>query len=505
MKKVLVILICLISILELAACVINEKFTVSFNTMGGTIVENAYVKKGNKVQKPTKPTKEGYVLIGWYTDDNFEKQWNFNVDVVENDICLYALWSNDETDIIKVTMADYIDNLIENTPSYIPAWNKESFKGRWNYIDGVFLNSIINLYYDLKDEDIIETNKYKDFFINYINYYIDDEGIFINPQTKEYSYNENELDSVCESKILFDAYELTNDSRYLKAIEHTFNCLNQMDIVDGSNNNFSHKASYLDQIWLDGMYMYGPFYARYANKNNNQQMFETLKGQYEFIRNKMFDEEKKLYYHGYSSTGIFWSDNVEGCSKSHWLRSSGWFIVSLVDVLEYFPEGENKEYLKGLLVEAIDGIMQYQDSESKMFYQVIDKGNISVNVPAYYLRSLGNSKYMVNGEYVDTTISNYLESSGSSMIAYALLKGSKKGYLDSSYLNKGKELFEGIYKHSFYDNALNDICITAGLGPNGRYYRDGTIEYYLAETVGSNDAKGVGPFIMAYLEYKNIK
>ena len=149
--------------------------------------------------------------------------------------------------------------------------------------------------------------------------------------------------------------------------------------------------------------------------------------------------------------------------------------------------------------------MQYQDTKSKTFYQVIDKGNIIVNVPAYYLSSLENSKYMVDGEYVDTAISNYLESSGSSMIAYALLKGSKKGYLDSSYLNKGKELFEGIYKHSFSNDALNDICITAGLGPDGRYYRDGTIEYYLAEKVGSNDAKGVGPFIMAYLEYKSIK
>ena len=337
MKKVLLILICLIGIFTITSCINNEEYIVSFDTLGGTSIESVIVKKGEKVDKPTNPIKEGYVLIGWYIDDEFTTQWDFNVDMVEKDTCLYAKWSNNESDVISVTMTNYINDLIENTPSYIPAWNKESFKGRWNYIDGVFLNSIVNLYYDLKDEDIIEANKYKDFFINYINYYIDENGNFINPQTKKYSYNENELDSVCESKILFDAYELTNDNRYLKAIEHTYNCLNNMDIVDNSNNNFSHKSSYLDQIWLDGMYMYGPFYARYAAKNNNQQMFDTLKGQYEFIRNKMFDEEKKLYYHGYSSTGIFWSDNVEGCSKSHWLRSSGWFIVSLVDVLEYFP------------------------------------------------------------------------------------------------------------------------------------------------------------------------
>ena len=49
---------------------------------------------------------------------------------------------------------------------------------------------------------------------------------------------------------------------------------------------------------------------------------------------------------------------------------------------------------------------------------------------------------------------------------------------------------------------LNDICITAGLGPSSKPYRDGSVEYYLAEPVGSDDAKGVGPFIMAYIEYR---
>lgn len=89
------------------------------------------------------------------------------------------------------------------------------------------------------------------------------------------------------------------------------------------------------------------------------------------------------------------------------------------------------------------------------------------------------------------------------MIAYTLLKGSRLGYLSGDYYSKGIEVFEGIYKHSFKNNSLNDICITAGLGPNSKQYRDGNLAYYLAEPVGSNDAKGVGPFIMAYLEYSN--
>ena len=62
---------------------------------------------------------------------------------------------------------------MNSTDSYIPSWNKESFKGKWNYIDGVFLNSIVNLFYETNN------NKYKDFYLKYIDYYINENGEFI--------------------------------------------------------------------------------------------------------------------------------------------------------------------------------------------------------------------------------------------------------------------------------------------------------------------------------------
>lgn len=402
-----------------------------------------------------------------------------------------------EKKAIDESMNEYVDSLISSTTSYIPSWNKEGFKGRWNYIDGVFLNSIVSLYKKTNNE------KYKDFLINYIDYYIDDNGVFIHPKTKEPNYKTGELDSVCCSRILFDAYEYTNDSRYEKAIKNTYNELLMIPKAEGTNN-FWHKTSYQNQIWLDGMYMYAPFYARYAKNyvmdDNDINVFGLLKDQYEYIRNNMFNEELGLYYHGHDSTKtIFWADKKTGNSSSFWLRSIGWYLVSLVDVLEYFPEGNDKVYLTELLKEGIDGVLKYIDKDSKMFYQLVNLKNIEVNVKSTYLEALKNTKYMVDGKYVDTKISNYLESSGSSMIAYCLLKGSRLGIYD--YKKLGKQIFEGIYNHSFKNNKLNDICITAGLGPEQNKHRDGSSAYYLAEPVGKNDAKGVGPFIMAYLEY----
>jgi unsaturated rhamnogalacturonyl hydrolase len=47
---------------------------------------------------------------------------------------------------------------------------------------------------------------------------------------------------------------------------------------------------------------------------------------------------------------------------------------------------------------------------------------------------------------------------------------------------------------------MDGICLVAGLGPDNNTRRDGTFEYYISEPIVKNDAKGVGPFIMAYTE-----
>ena len=49
---------------------------------------------------------------------------------------------------------------------------------------------------------------------------------------------------------------------------------------------------------------------------------------------------------------------------------------------------------------------------------------------------------------------------------------------------------------------MEGICLVAGLGPEKDKRRDGTIAYYLSEPIVKNDAKGVGPLIMAYTEVR---
>ena len=355
----------------------------------------------------------------------------------------------------------YIDSLLSSTPER-PLWNIEIIKGNkktsWNYIDGCMLSSLVELY------KITNNEKYLNFVINFVNYFVNEDGVI-----KTYEREKYALDDINESRVLFDLYDLTKDERYKRAIEFTASQLKGQPRT--KEGNFIHKLIYPNQVWLDGIYMVMPFYTRYSDSDD-------IANQLQNVRNIMFDEKKKLYYHGYdSSKSMFWADKETGLSKSFWLRSIGWLLVGLADVYGYTNNKLTKKVTSSMLKEAIEGIMQYQDKDSKMFYQVVDHGNQE---------------------------GNYLETSGSLMVAYACLKGARLGILDSKYHKVGQEIFDGVIKKylSEKDGTLNlgGICIMAGLGPDNNRRRDGTYEYYISEKIVENDAKGVGPLIMAYIE-----
>lgn len=369
----------------------------------------------------------------------------------------------------------YIDKLMTSTPD-LPLWNIEAIHGgkkpAWNYIDGCMMTSLIEMYKTTKDE------KYINFVKDFVDYYVFEDGSIRGYDPKKYS-----TDDVCESKILFDLYELDPKEKYDKAIELAYSQVKAHPRT--KEGNFWHKGIYPNQVWLDGLYMMQPFYTRYQTLRNKKDYADIIL-QFQNVRNIMFDEKAKLYYHGYdSSKSMFWADKKTGLSKNFWLRSIGWFTVGLVDVLDYMDEQMYDEYntIKQIFKETIDGILQYQDQESKMFWQV-------PNFP--------------NRER------NYLETSGSSMIAYAILKGVRLEALPERYRQIGVDIFNGICKKYLSvkpdgDLNLGGICLVAGLGPAENTRRDGSYEYYISEPVVENDAKGVGPLIMAYTEMMKIK
>ena len=362
----------------------------------------------------------------------------------------------------------YIDRLIRDSSPDAPIWNIESIrqgkKPHWNYIDGCMITALMEI------STIKNDKRYLDFAERFIDYYVRDDGSILGYDIAKYN-----LDDINEGRVLFELYEITGKEKYRLAIEkHKEHLDTQPRTELGS---FWHKLIYPNQVWLDGIYMAQVFSAKYAKYYGNGDFSDSLK-QIKNVAKYMRECETGLYYHGFDCTrSAFWADKETGLSKNFWLRSIGWFAVALVDIIDIMGGGRDAE-LVGIFAELMKSISKYCDVSSKMYYQVVN--------------------------YPDKE-GNYLETSGSSMIAYAMMKGARIGVLGEEYRTLGKATFDGIcerYLGFDQDGNLNlgGICLVAGLGPESNKRRDGSYEYYISEPVVENDAKGVAPFILCYTE-----
>lgn len=335
---------------------------------------------------------------------------------------------------------------------------------KWDYVHGLVMTSFEQLY---KKTD---NKAYFDYLKGYYNATIQSDGSI--PSYKLESYN---IDMLPAGNALFYLYEKTNESQYLQALK---TLRSQLDTHPRTNEGgFWHKKIYPSQMWLDGLYMGSPFYAQYTLKFENGKNFDDIAKQFELVQKNMLDSETGLLYHGWDENRkMGWANKETGNSPNFWSRSLGWYVMALVDVLDYLPENHPKHQELVTYLKQISEAIAKQQDVSGLWYQVTDQGNRE---------------------------GNYLEASGSAMFSYAFAKGANKGYLPKEYKKIAEKAFDGMIKNLVKVTPegyviITQACAVAGLG--GNPYRDGSYEYYINERKKDNDPKATGPFILAALE-----
>ena len=344
----------------------------------------------------------------------------------------------------------------------------QPYKAYWNYEDGCVLIGAIDLYRATGEA------VYRNFALDYLASRVTPDG-----EIPTYELEQYNIDSINSGKALFFALDETGDERYRKAIEFHMRRLREHPRCQCGS--FWHKSLYPNQVWLDGLYMAQPFYMAYEMRFGGMTHVADIVLQFQNVRKSLYNEEKGLHHHAWDEARIQpWADRQTGRSPNFWLRSMGWYLMALVDCLEGMNEQlfEHYKTLEALFREAVRGLVRYRDAETGLFYQVIDRADAP---------------------------GNYLETSGSAMVAYALMKGARLGaLLPDRYAPMGAKAFERLVSEKLVMGGdgmahLKDICLVAGLGPGEK--RDGSVSYYLSEPRVQDDAKGVGPFMMAWSEY----
>ena len=340
---------------------------------------------------------------------------------------------------------------------------------KWAYEWGVVLKGIEQVWYRTGEQ------RYFNYIKRNIDEYVEADGTI-----RTYRINEYNVDHINTGKLLFGLWRETGDIRYQKAAHLLREQLRTHPRT--SENGFWHKNIYPHQMWLDGIYMQGPFYAEFASTFDEPAGFDDVARQIILIEKHARDSKTGLLYHGWDeSKSQQWADLESGCSLHFWGRAIGWYMMAIPDVLDHLPEDHaQREQIITIFRDTLNAVAKVQDSTTGLWYQVLDQGDRA---------------------------GNYLEASASCMFVYGIVKGVRKGIIDRTYLEIALKGYEGILEHFITTDPqgltnLNQICSVAGLG--GDPYRDGSFGYYVGEPMAVNDPKGVGAFILASAEVETL-
>ena len=348
--------------------------------------------------------------------------------------------------------------------------------GEWSYEEGVLLDGMVAEWRVTGDGRLFSYVKAA------VDRSVDKDGAIHMDNGAAFPVEAHSLDNIEMGRSVLTVYRVLQQERYYKAAKFLDDQMQQQP--KNASGGFWHKQIYPNQMWLDGAYMAEPFLASYARTFGARTFgaktfgrpaeMDGVAAQLLLMDAKMRDRPTGLLRHGWDeSKQMEWANKKTGLSPEVWARAMGWYAMALVDVLERMPVSDpQRAALDELARRTLTAVARYQDPESGLWWQVMDKGGQK---------------------------GNYLEASASCMFVYALAKGIREGVLPISMEPNVTRGWDGIQKRFVKpDGTLSGTVKVAGLG--GTPYRSGSYAYYAGEAVGDNDAKGVGAYLLALSE-----
>ncbi|MGO4213437.1 glycoside hydrolase family 105 protein [Terriglobus sp. YAF25] len=232
---------------------------------------------------------------------------------------------------------------------------------RWVYEEGTMLDGLTAEWRSSNDE------KYFDYVKQTVDALITEDGTI-----KGFKSDAHSLDNLEMGRAALMLYRETKDKKYETVARFVRAQLDEQPRTP--SGGFWHKAIYPNQMWLDGAFMAEPFYAMYAATFDDTAAWDDIAKQFLLMDEHLRDPKTGLMYHGWDeSRKERWSDSKTGRSKEFWARAMGWYVVALVDVLEYFPKDHPKQaVLVKDLNDCVAALEKVQDRKTGVWWDVLD-------------------------------------------------------------------------------------------------------------------------------------
>ncbi len=347
---------------------------------------------------------------------------------------------------------------IKNIDSDIRA---ESIYNQWHYANGVVNIGL------LKAASVLNEKKYADYTAHNFEFFFDNmkyfkEGYEKGLKTEFFNHHRmNILDDYgALSAAMLDLDPQQKNKEYVaytkKGAAFTLN--NLLRLADGT---WCRETPRQMTVWADDLYMGVPFMARMGKITGEQKYFDDAIKQVENFNKLLYDPHTRLYFHNYYS-------DVNMVGVAHWLRCNGWVAVAQTELLNNLPENHPKrKELIALLLRQIVGFSRYQDNETGLWHQLIDKPDA------------------------------YLETSGTAMFTYAVARAVNQGWINKSYLTIAQNGWKGLASKITEKGEIEDVCIGTGIADN--------ISFYYNRPIKLNDYHAIGAVLLAGTEMMKVK
>lgn len=330
--------------------------------------------------------------------------------------------------------------------------------------------------------------KYFDYIKEYIDSVIGENGEVYGIDHEATEYKENpewgeslNLSSLtmldCKQPVilLYNLYEETKEEKYRKAIEKISKSMYFWPV--NNYGGYWHMMTQHHQMWLDGAYMAGPLSVKYSKFTGDTRLRERAIQQIFIMDEHMKDEKSGLYFHGWdASKQMAWADPETGLSSQIWGRAVGWYAVAILDILDDIPADHPAvQRLKKIEADLLKALVKYQDKETGMWYEVVDRP----------------------GEE-----GNWIESSCTCLFIYSYAKAIRTGVISEEFSEVVEKAYKGMENILYYDEEgnliIDKICV-------GTCIDEGTYEHYINRPTIQNDLHGAGAFVLMCAEMERYR
>ena len=309
-------------------------------------------------------------------------------------ILIPSLFSTAQTTNYGVQFSNAI---LSRWPSGI---NSMTGKG-WEYSNSIVLLGMADIYDKTNDAN------YLTYIKTYVDGYIGADGTGVS------SVLAQTLDNMHPGILCLWLYEKTGALKYKTAATTIRDYLLKTGLgayPRTPENGFWHKnnSSYTNVMMVDGIYMASPFLVKYGALFNDTIAIDEAAFQTMILYSHVYNASNKLVYHAwnYDKTTYSWSNPTTGVSSQVWSRGMGWYMMALVDILEYLPTNHARyTEMKTALQNLCEGLKNYQDPTTGLWFQVVQN---------------------------PSGVGNWIETTGSGMYVYAMKKAINKGLIDST-------------------------------------------------------------------------